>query len=594
MNIEVNNNPQWVKGCIPDGYWKDPANRRGYMKWLEGILGYSIDDDWYQITQKTFDDNYGKSFINYFKRSPFNAIKDYRPGYPWEKWLFKGSVGNNFWCEIDNCNHYMVWLGNKLGYADMDDWYQLSASDLIQNNGRGIMKHFGMSPTAILLKCFPNYNWKPWLFNNVPLNFWKESENIRSYMGWLEIQIGYKKTEDWYQVKSTDFKKNNGRTLLRYMSHIDAVMGYIPEYDWKIWKFKQVPEYFWDDLNNRNEYMKWLGHKLGYTQPEDWYGLTISILRKNYGRGLLASTDIADSPSTAVIDYIPDHNWKVWKFKQVPKGFWEKCANKRKYMSWLENKLGYRNPENWYMVKENDFSRNMGHSLLKYYDSMIDIVVDLVDNYDFMEWKFNQVPNGFWSSPRNRKRYLEWLGQEKGFEKQEDWYNITISDFKHGQGLLVGYYNGSPSLAVIDNFRFYKWEIEKFTNGKKKQTRIFSAIKDYFKERKVELEFKHPDLKFQDSGRLMELDVFIPYRNIAIEYQGEQHYFIKNHWGGNDELQNIRNRDEEKRSACKREGIRLLEVTYEWNGNRDELIDWISAFIKDESIDHRIKPSVIR
>ena len=71
----------------------------------------------------------------------------------------------------------------------------------------------------------------------------------------------------------------------------------------------------------------------------------------------------------------------------------------------------------------------------------------------------------------------------------------------------------------------------------------------------------------------MELDVFLPERNLAFEYQGQQHY--EEFWQSNstmpidDEWKDISRRDGEKRLACKANKIRLIEVSYTWNATED-------------------------
>jgi hypothetical protein len=59
------------------------------------------------------------------------------------------------------------------------------------------------------------------------------------------------------------------------------------------------------------------------------------------------------------------------------------------------------------------------------------------------------------------------------------------------------------------------------------------------------------------------LDIFLPALDLAIEYQGEQHYLPLEHWGGEAGLLARRDLDERKREACLRAGIRLVEWRYD-------------------------------
>ena len=55
-----------------------------------------------------------------------------------------------------------------------------------------------------------------------------------------------------------------------------------------------------------------------------------------------------------------------------------------------------------------------------------------------------------------------------------------------------------------------------------------------------------------------ELDIFVPSLNLAVEYQGEQHFEPINAWGGEEALEKTRQRDEIKRRKCKEKGIKLI------------------------------------
>lgn len=60
----------------------------------------------------------------------------------------------------------------------------------------------------------------------------------------------------------------------------------------------------------------------------------------------------------------------------------------------------------------------------------------------------------------------------------------------------------------------------------------------------------------------LSIDIFIPKHRIAIEYQGEQHYFPLEHLGGNAALKERQFRDIEKRKLCLQKSVRLIEWKY--------------------------------
>ena len=46
---------------------------------------------------------------------------------------------------------------------------------------------------------------------------------------------------------------------------------------------------------------------------------------------------------------------------------------------------------------------------------------------EWLPWKFETVPNGFWNDKNNQRNFLEWLGNELGFKNQDDWYKVTTT-----------------------------------------------------------------------------------------------------------------------------------------------------------------------
>lgn len=88
-------------------------------------------------------------------------------------------------------------------------------------------------------------------------------------------------------------------------------------------------------------------------------------------------------------------------------------------------------------------------------------------------------------------------------------------------------------------------------------------------------EFIHQDLSFQ-SGRSFQFDTFVPKLKLALEYQGEQHYYQVYPLG---QLDQIQRRDQEKRTACKAHEINLIEVPYWWDRTKESLAATISQIM---------------
>jgi hypothetical protein len=182
-------------------------------------------------------------------------------------------------------------------------------------------------------------------------------------MDWLGEQLGCRRPEDWYRVSTRDFQRHKGGSfLLHYRSSVsEAVMSYLPDFQWQEWRFVSAPNAFWASRKNRHRYLKWLGEQLGYRRWTDWYALKGDDFRRNFGGECLK---YYGSPTAAVKDLFPASAWCEWKFSRVPKAFWRRLQNRRRYTHWLGETLGLHRSKDWRRVRARDFRDNCGGGLL--------------------------------------------------------------------------------------------------------------------------------------------------------------------------------------------------------------------------------------
>ena len=69
----------------------------------------------------------------------------------------------------------------------------------------------------------------------------------------------------------------------------------------------------------------------------------------------------------------------------------------------------------------------------------------------------------------------------------------------------------------------------------------------------------------------MSYDVFISEVNVAIEYQGQQHFEPVDFFGGQDAFEDVKKRDAEKAKLSISNGVRLVYVNY-WEEISPKLI----------------------
>ena len=289
--------------------------------------------------------------------------------------------------------------------------------------------------------------------------------NHKIFYKYLGIKLGYTRPEDWYNISQNVIKDFGGCFLNLYYegSVIRFVKAMNTEYDYKEWLFRtKTSNGYWNHVKNVKIYLEWLYLILGYTKDEDWYKLRQDDLFKYHGRGLYMNYN--GCILSILKSAYPDKEWLPWLFTITTHGTWDDIDNHKKYILWLANKLGIKSPDEWYKYDYNIIEKNKGDSLInKHYGGSISKLLKIgYPDFDFIMYRFNQSPNGYWNDINNRKTYLEDLFKHKKFTKTHDWYSITKEDFLnfHGSGLLRRY-DYSYKKLLIDNIE-YAWEDKEF------------------------------------------------------------------------------------------------------------------------------------
>jgi hypothetical protein len=194
---------EWLFRMTPLRFWKDPRNHRRYMRWLGQELGIRRPSDWYGVSHQDFVRHSGGGFLLCYDCTASLAIMSHLPNYDWKEWLFEPTP-KGFWHKKSNRRRYMNWLGKRLDYKSLSDWYHVTNTDCAGNDGTQFLKLYRGSPIKALEDCFPSYKWNEWMFARVPFGFWDKAENRRRYIRWLATKVKIKTPKDWRKVGATD------------------------------------------------------------------------------------------------------------------------------------------------------------------------------------------------------------------------------------------------------------------------------------------------------------------------------------------------------------------------------------------------------
>src|SRR5271170_6889183 len=86
---------------------------------------------------------------------------------------------------------------------------------------------------------------------------------------------------------------------------------------------------------------------------------------------------------------------------------WKEITNQRKFFDWVGKQLGYKSFEDWYNITFEDINKHGGSGLLHYYiDSPVNALLSIYPDFDWIIWKFHQVPRGCWKDKKNHRKFF--------------------------------------------------------------------------------------------------------------------------------------------------------------------------------------------
>lgn len=109
---------------------------------------------------------------------------------------------------------------------------------------------------------------------------------------------------------------------------------------------------------------------------------------------------------------------------------------------------------------------------------------------------------------------------------------------------------------IIENEVRVKFGFKKVGEAWATETLLYQIVCQIFPKDKIYRHYRPDFLEY------LELDVFIPSLNIGMEYQGIQHFEPVEHWGGEDSLNRVIQRDKKKKKLCSQNGIKLIYFHY--------------------------------
>lgn len=148
---------------------------------------------------------------------------------------------------------------------------------------------------------------------------------------------------------------------------------------------------------------------------------------------------------------------------------------------------------------------------------------------------------------------------QKAKEIHGDKYDYSLVDYKGWEGKvkIICPIHGIFEQAAGGHLQKAGCNKCNSSRGETRIRTLFTRNNVKFEEQK-----KYKDCK---NIKVLPFDFFIPEQNILIEYNGKQHYTPVNIFGGEKQFKIQQIRDDIKRTFCKDNNIKLIEIKYDEN-----------------------------
>lgn len=173
----------------PKDAYATHEKRVSILKQIERKLKIHTAYQWYAHTQDSVNKIPKASTLlhNHYDGSIYKMLCDLRPDDSWDISLFQSRT-NKYWEDDNNCRHeiekYCANIDISVKQLSRETNTRLSNAGL-----SGLLNRFGGARGA-LDHLYPDLNFLPWEFNDVPDGFWDKDSNVRNYIIWLLGEVG--------------------------------------------------------------------------------------------------------------------------------------------------------------------------------------------------------------------------------------------------------------------------------------------------------------------------------------------------------------------------------------------------------------------
>lgn len=203
----------------------------------------------------------------------------------------------------------------------------------------------------------------------------------------------------------------------------------------------------WTERTHRRAFLEDLAKDMDIREAADWQRVTREVVERRGGRPMLR---LFPSLFDLLQDTYPEREWvEAVCRRRVRPGYWDSAENRREFVAAVAKKFRVENERDWERVTKENVREMGGRRLLTMCgDSVRDMVEFAMthaahDSAEGVGGVRGQVPNGYWKTKENQRRFMDSVAKEFNVKSPADWRRVKTSDIVHRGGTRLLALHGS-------------------------------------------------------------------------------------------------------------------------------------------------------
>lgn len=206
----------------------------------------------------------------------------------------------------------------------------------------------------------------------------------------------------------------------------------------------------------------WFAKRMRIKLQEDWY----HIPKQTFQKYTTMLPEYQNSRSQLLRTVYPEFDWFSFMFVKLPVSHWDNKDNQREFMDWVSTQLQINAQKDWYSVALNQISP-IGKKFMykKYQNSLFAALEAIYPQFVWYSHLFTQAKhnNNYINVAPQQRKVMDWIAEELGIQKQEDWYSFTGEDIKALKtNILENNFYSSLCAALKSIYHEFDWNPDLF------------------------------------------------------------------------------------------------------------------------------------